>query len=281
MEHKLDELWSGWGKYYPSEQELSFIYSDPKINILRAQTNEFVEIYEGSELKDILHWNGHEYRNLKYNVFKGKMGEKIAPRNLEQKMLFHMLQEDDTKIKLCLGSFGTGKTYLMLQHALKGVQEGRFSKIVFVRNNVITRGSRDIGFLGGGLVEKIYPYLMPIADLTSQDTLDELIRSEVLEPVPLGFLRGRDFSNSTLVFCDEAENLTKQNIQLMIGRIGDGSQLWIAGDLKQIDHRDFEQNNGIRALINGLAGEPLFGMVKLVKSERSATAMLADRLDAV
>ena len=194
-------------------------------------------------------WTGKKYITLKYGDFTGPLGDKIAPRNTEQKMLFHLLQENYTKIKLALGSFGTGKTMLMLQHALKGIRDGRFSKIVFVRNNIITKGSREIGFLGGSLVEKIYPYLMPIADLTSKDYLDQMLSDGTLEPVPLGFLRGRDFSNNTLIFVDEAENLTVQNLQLIIGRIGEGSTAFIAGDLKQIDHEDFEQNNGMKKMI--------------------------------
>jgi len=273
------DMFCGWGKYYPTAKQFEQIYTSPEFNVLNAQTNEFCELYEGDELKDVQFWNGEHYRQLKYREFKNMLGEKIAPRNLEQKMLFHLLQDTSIKIKLCQSTFGGGKTWCMLQHALKGIQDGTYSKIIFVRNNIITKGSRDIGFLGGSLVEKIMPYLMPIADLTSKDYMDDLIANDILVPVPLGFMRGRDFSNNTLVFCDEAENLTKENVQLLIGRIGEGSELWMAGDLKQIDHQDFEKNNGMRAMIQGLAGNPLFGTVKLLKSERSKTSQLADLLD--
>ena len=73
--------------------------------------------------------------------------------------------------------------------------------------------------------------------------------------------------------------MTRQHIQLLIGRVSSRSELWLAGDLKQTDSINFEKNSGIQALINGLAGDPLFGMVKLLKSERSAVAALADKLD--
>lgn len=273
------EVYCGWGRYYPNEEQMALLYSNPELNILKAHTNEFCEVFEGNQIKDILWWDGLRYKPLKYQEFKNTFGEKVAPRNLEQKMLFHLLQEDKTKIKLCLGGFGDGKTWCMLQHALKGIKDGRFQKIIFVRNNIITKGSREIGFLGGSLIEKIKPFLMPIADLTTEDYLDELIQTGVLEPVPLGFMRGRDFSNGTLVFCDEAENLTKENVQLLIGRIGIDSELWMCGDLKQIDHMDFEKNNGINKMIECLTGNDLFGMVKLIKSERSRTSQLADLMD--
>lgn len=269
----------GWKKFNPSEDELISLYSNPTKNILQANINEYCEIYEGEELKDVLRWDGEKYSNLKYQTFKGFLGEKVAPRNLEQKMLFNLLQNDEIKIKLCIGGFGDGKTWSMLQHALKGIKDGSFTKIIYVRNNIITKGSRDIGFLSGSLVDKIKPYILPIADLTTPEYLDEIIETGILEPVPLAFMRGRDFSGNILVFCDEAENLTKENIQLLIGRIGEGSQLWLSGDLKQIDHYDFEKNNGIKKMIDSLVGNKLFGMVKLIKSERSKTSQLADLMD--
>lgn len=274
-----DYEYNGWIKVFPSEQQFIELYSDLTKNIFNCKTNEFVEIYEEDNLKDVLFWDGTKYRNLKYQNFVSPFGEQVKPRNLEQKMLFHLLQDDNIKIKLCLGGFGHGKTYLMLQHALKGIKDGRFSKIVYVRNNIITKGSQDIGFLSGSLVEKIKPFIMPIADLTTPEYLDEIIETGILEPVPLGFLRGRDFSNNTLIFCDEAENLTKENIQLLIGRVGEGSQLWFAGDLRQVDHYLFEKNNGIRKMITTLTNNPLFGLVKLIKSERSAASQLADLMD--
>lgn len=278
-QEKQEPDYCGWNKYYPNENDMALLYSNPEMNILGAKTNEFCEIYEGTELKDVLFWNGAKYRSLKYKEINSILDEKIRPRNLEQKMLFHLLQDENIKIKLCQGTFGCGKTFLMLHHALQGVKEGRFSKIIYVRNNVITKGSRELGYLGGSLLDKVRPYLMPIADLTSEEYLDQLIGDGILEPVPLGFMRGRDFSGDVLIFVDEAENLTKENIQLLIGRIGEGSELWLAGDLKQIDHKDFEKNNGIRAMIKGLAGEKLFGMMRLIKSERSLTSQLADKLD--
>ena len=62
---------------------MNLLYADPKMNILKCKTNEFAEIYEGSQLKDILFWDGHEYRNLKYKEFTAPTGERICPRNIE------------------------------------------------------------------------------------------------------------------------------------------------------------------------------------------------------
>lgn len=39
--------------------------------------------------------------------------------------------------------------------------------------------------------------------------------------------------------------------------------------------KKFEENNGLQRLITSLSGNELFGMVKLLKTERSKTAELA------
>jgi PhoH-like ATPase len=99
-----------------------------------------------------------------------------------------------------------------------------------------------------------------------------------LEVIPLGFLRGRSIRNA-IIICSEAENLTKEHIQLLMGRVDEGSALWIDGDVRQRDRVAFEKSKGLETMIDRLKGEPLFGYVHLVKSERSATARLADKLN--
>jgi PhoH-like ATPase len=66
-----------------------------------------------------------------------------------------------------------------------------------------------------------------------------------------------------------------------MGRVDEGSALWIDGDVRQRDRVAFEKSKGLETMIDRLKGEPLFGYVHLVKSERSATARLADKLNLV
>ena len=68
----LDEshTFCGWGKYFPKPEVMVMLYSDPKINSLHCKINEFAEVFEGTELKDILFWNGKEYTKLKYKDIK-------------------------------------------------------------------------------------------------------------------------------------------------------------------------------------------------------------------
>jgi len=64
----------------------------------------------------------------------------------------------------------------------------------------------------------------------------------------------------------------------LLGRVAEGSQIIFCADVKQCDYKDAKMS-GIPKLISSLAGNPLFGMVKLIKSERSAIAATADLLD--
>ncbi len=152
-------------------------------------------------------------------------------------------------------------------------------KIVWVRNNIEVKNSRPIGHLPGDYKDKMLPFAMPLADhLGGVDSLELMISQGKIELVHLGFIRGRDIKNA-IIMCSEAENMTKEHIQLLLGRVGEGSSLWINGDYKQTDEAVFTRNNGLMAAVDRLKGHPRFGFVKLLKTERSETAAMADLLD--
>lgn len=118
-----------------------------------------------------------------------------------------------------------------------------------------------------------------IADiLGGRDGLVALIDSDKIEVEHLGFIRGRDIKH-TIIMCSEAENMTKEHVQLLLGRVGEDSALWLNGDYKQTDHKTFAENNGLMTAVDRLKGHNRFGYVKLLKTERSETAAMADLLD--
>jgi len=173
----------------------------------------------------------------------------------------------------------THNTMANIVAALEAVQKGEFEKIIFIRNNVQVAGTDPIGALPGDEHDKLLPYLMPFADHCGGiEGIQRLIEEEKLEVIPLAFLRGRSIRNAIL-YSMESENLTKEHIQLILGRVDKGSQLWMDGDIKQRDKAIFEKSQGLEIMIERLAGNPLFGYVNLVKSERSPIAALSDLLD--
>lgn len=140
-----NEIWAGWGKYYPTNSEFASLYSNSENNILKAVTNQYCSIYDGNDLKDIFRWNGEEYQKLDYKIIRNSSREKVGPLNIEQKMLFDLLQNRKIPVKLTVGTFGSGKSYIMLAHALRYIQDGLFDKLVFIRNNVSVKDTVDLG----------------------------------------------------------------------------------------------------------------------------------------
>lgn len=274
---RQDIEYNGWNNFFPNDDELTLLYSNPKTNILKCLTNEFVKIYVKDELKDLLFWDGQEYRKIRYKEYVSPTGERIKPRNIEQKMYLDLLQNDNIPIKLCIGRFGTGKSMFAETWALNQLEQGKFNKIIFIKNNLEVKGSGKLGILPGNEIDKQYPWLRQIEDHLGTQLFEEYLNDGRIEPAHLSTLRGRDLKNC-LILVDEAENLLTTNIQLLLGRVGEGSQIIFCADIKQCDYKDISMS-GIPKLISNLKGNPLFGMVKLIKTERSAVAATADLLD--
>ena len=266
---------AGWGKYYPQDQQFAEIYSSPQFNTLNATVNEYCELFEGSELKDIVRWDGQRYSPLKYSNISNKfLNKNIKPLNLEQKMAFDLLQNPAIPVKLLVGPPGSGKDYLMLLHALDLIQKGTMDKIIFIRNLVPFKDAPEIGFLSGDLQEKIAWGLGPLASILGEEGLSNFQEQGIIEAANLGFIRGCSWDR-TIIYVSEGQNITGGGYKLLVSRCGDQSQLWVNGDIFQTDDKKFEENNGLQRLITSLSGNELFGMVKLLKTERSKTAELA------
>ena len=262
-----------------SESELAEFYID-KANHFDLLENEYLFIKDSTgEIVDKYVLQDNQLRRVKYTKFENRFSGSTKPRNPEQEALFDMLTDPRSTLKLVTGGFGCGKTMSLVVAALDAVHKNKFDKIVWVRNNIDVKDTTPLGALPGTSFDKLLPFVMPLADHAGgEDGIRMLMDEGRLEVVHLGYLRGRDIRNS-IILCSEAENLTKQHIQLLIGRVGEGSNLWMDADLKQRDKVVFEKSAGLETMIERLKGNELFGYVKLQKTERSKTAQLADLLD--
>lgn len=202
----------------------------------------------------------------------------IYPRNEEQVCAFDMIKDSTKPIKLITGRWGSGKTMILVTAALEALQLGKFDKIVWLRNNIDVKDTKDLGALPGEVIDKLLPFLGPFIDHAGENSVRTMIQKGTLCVEPLQTIRGRNFKN-TLIMCSEAENLTKEHIQLIIARAAEGSEVWLDGDNRQRDKAAFEKSRGLETLIERLQGEELFGYVHLIKSERSKVAEMADLLD--
>lgn len=277
----------GYKQIVLSDQELAEFYQSDKTESYGVLTNEYAvftndvdsKIEADTPVSSVFRWNGSKFVGLNMKPIKSKWNTDVRAKNVHQAMAIDMLHNDDITVKLIAGRFGSGKTFLMCATAIEMLESGKYDKIIFVRNNIEVKNTKPIGHLPGENDDKLWPYAAPLADhVGGEEGLRMLIGRGKVELVHLGFMRGRDIKRS-IIFCTEAENLTKEHIQLLISRVGEGSTIWFDGDLKQRDADVFVKNSGMETAVDRLSGHPRFGYVKLVKPERSETAAMADLLD--
>ena len=267
---ELDLTEEGLADFYSNRAKYVDLVRENQYLLIKDSTGEIVDKYcrQNGELRQVL-----------FCKLGGSFTGAIKPRNPQQVCLFDMLKDKTSKIKLVTGRFGSGKTLAMTNAALELIEKGKFERIVWVRNNVSVKDAPEIGYLPGTEIDKLMPYVMPLADHAGgEEGIKKMLENGTLEVIPLGHLRGRSLRNC-IVFCTECENLTRQHIQLLMGRIDEGSQLWLDGDVKQRDKDIFEKSAGLERMIERLAGNKLFAHIHLEKSERSEVAALADLLD--
>lgn len=264
------------------DDKLASFYNNKElyVELYNLKENQYLLVKDSTdEVIDKYCYQNGQLRQVMYTKLGGTFTGAIKPRNPLQVCAFDMLKDKISKVKLISGRFGSGKTLAMTNAALELVEKGKFEKIVWVRNNVSVKDAPEIGFLPGSEIDKLMPYVMPLADHAGGvEGVKKMLENGTLEVIPLGHLRGRSIRNS-IVFCTECENLTRQHIQLLMGRIDEGSQLWMEGDLKQRDKAIFEQSAGLERMVERLSGNPLFAYIHLEKSERSAVSAMADILD--
>lgn len=271
----------GFRQAVMSDEEIAAFYENSEaFGSFDCLINEYLLIQNRfGEDVDQYRWSGSEFVKVPFKQINSRFVGKIKPRNLQQQLALDLLYNNDITVKVLTGKFGTGKDYLMASAAIDLIERGKYERLLWVRNNVEVKNSKPIGYLPGEYKDKLMPFAMPLADhLGGVESLELMIVQGKVEIVHLGFIRGRDIRNA-IIMCSEAENLTKEHVQLLLGRVGDGSSLWINGDYKQVDGEVFRSNNGLMTAVDKLKGHPRFGFVKLLKTERSETAAMADLLD--
>ncbi len=201
--------------------------------------------------------NSNEYRQDKVkeklgftpselnNVILSRKSDFIKPRSSNQLEYFNKVQDND--IVFAIGPAGTGKTYLAVAFAVSALKNKEITKIVLTRPAV--EAGESLGFLPGDLSEKVDPYLRPLYDALEDmlpfEKLEGYIEKNVIEVIPLAFMRGRTLNNS-FVILDEAQNSTTMQMKMFLTRLGPNSKAIITGDVTQIDLPKKEQSGLIQ-----------------------------------
>lgn len=136
------------------------------------------------------------------------------------------------------GPAGTGKTFISCGESLRIMTVSPDIKnIILVKSVTVTEGE-DIGYLKGGLDEKMDPFMESFMDnfykIIGEEYSKKMRELEMIKILPIAYIRGRSIDNA-IIIVDEAQNISMKNMRTILTRIGNNSKMIILGDTKQID----------------------------------------------
>lgn len=297
----LDDLYRGYATATLTSADINTIY-DTGLNCpkrIKLYPNQFLLIHAKDEptRSVVVRFDGEKLVPLQH---EGRSAWGLTPINLEQKMAFELMMDDDVKFVSVTGGAGSGKTILVTAVALeKVIEQHKYRKIVFVRP-VVPAGD-DIGFLPGDEEEKLRPWMGSFYDAfenlmycgrnrkpkkncsednVSVDAIIENLKSSgVIDMKTFTYMRGRTLSDA-IVIVDEAQETTPHIAKLMLTRAGQNSKFIFIGDPtdNQIDNVLVDSHsNGLVYLVDKLKESTLTGHVTLSQVERSPLARLAEK----
>lgn len=178
-----------------------------------------------------------------------------VPRTIAQNSYLKALRNSIKPIVVATGPAGSGKTLMACHAAAERLHAKQVDRVVITRPTVNV--DEDLGFLPGGLEEKMDPYMRPIMDIMgdyfTRSRIQQMMKSGVLEIAPLAFMRGRTF-DKCFIIGDEMQNTTQSQMKMILTRLGEDSKMAITGDMSQTD----------------LPSETTSGLLDLVTSMKSA-----------
>ena len=175
---------------------------------------------------------------------------RLEAKNQNQKLALAMFKAGKPVVFLA-GSAGTGKSLLAAWQAATQLKAKKVDKVYLVRPAVAV--GKSIGLLPGTIQEKMEPYfaqtMAHLAKFLGAGYLKYCLEKEVIQMFPAEYLRGMSLENC-IVISEESQNFTKDEFEMVLTRMGDGSQIIFTGDQKQHDLRGMSGLEETLALID-------------------------------
>jgi len=193
----------------------------------------------------------------------------------------HMLDAiDNAPLVFATGAAGTGKTYIAVAKAVEALEAGRVKRIVLSRPAV--EAGESLGYLPGGMEDKLSPYLRPLydalCDRLSTKRLKALTAEGVIEIAPIAYMRGRTLNNAYVVI-DEAQNCTYGQLKMLLTRLGWNSSMVVTGDPAQSDL--LPGISGLEDVIKKLENIGKIGVVRFNRGDVVRHPLVAEMIDAL
>lgn len=183
----------------------------------------------------------------------------VKCKNEKQKEFLNEMKKTDKQICFGIGAPGTGKSYLSLSYALKELKEGDYSNIIMIVPTAPAGGlDLNLGYLKGDFDDKTRPFKEcdeeTIAKILKNSgngdprmAAKALINGGFVRYEFINYVLGKTFDDS-LILVNEAEQYTKENMKLLLTRIGENCKVIITGDCEQVNRKDIVSKRAICGL---------------------------------
>ncbi|MHC4063690.1 MAG: PhoH family protein [Planctomycetota bacterium] len=202
----------------------------------------------------------------------------IFPKTPGQKTYVQAIRKHD--LTFCVGPAGTGKTYLAVAVGVSLLKQNRIKRIMLVRPAV--EAGEKLGYLPGDMQAKVNPYLRPLFDamndMMSFEQIKRFMQNDVIEVIPLAFMRGRTLSNAVIIL-DEAQNATVRQMLMFLTRLGHDGKMIVTGDDSQVDLPPGEAS-GVRDACGRLRGIEGIAVVRLGEGDIVRHPLVQDIVEA-